>query len=286
MCIYIDWNSPADPGCGRGVVNTPTPNGQGWLYMPQTPNFLKFLSFSNKMFKKYAQNKREIKKLRKFNVWGIKKIIGPRPLGGARAGCAPPGSACGLHVLGHHRGWHPPPPLRTAYRSILALRTAYRHFLALRTAYRLTSKTTILGVSIYIKKLKLQYVVYTCTVILENISFWCVCLLNFLDFDLRKSMFKFINAEMTPKQRERSERAIFLRVIWLCMSCVLCFWWKLDLFNVKIDVCVRYNRISAYCVPTLCVLRTVYAVFSLIRGAYVVKVIIISITLNAINSFF
>jgi len=34
----------------------------------------------------------------------------------------------------------PPPPLRTAYRSILALRTAYRHFLASRTAYRLTTK--------------------------------------------------------------------------------------------------------------------------------------------------
>ena len=32
-------------------------------------------------------------------------------------------------------------------------------------------KTTILGVSIYIKKLKLQYVVCTCTVILKNISF-------------------------------------------------------------------------------------------------------------------
>jgi len=40
----------------------------------------------------------------------------------------------------------PPPPLRTAYRFILAL----------RTAYRLTTKKTILSVSIYIKKLKLQ----------------------------------------------------------------------------------------------------------------------------------
>jgi len=30
----------------------------------------------------------------------------------------------------------------------------------------------------------------------------------------------------------------------------------------------------------------IYAVFSLIRGAYVVKVIIISIKLNEINSFF
>jgi len=50
----------------------------------------------------------------------------------------------------------PPSPLRTAYRPILALRTAYRYFLASRTAYRLTTKTTILGVSIYTKKIKLQ----------------------------------------------------------------------------------------------------------------------------------
>jgi len=71
----------------------------------------------------------------------------------------------------NHEGDTPLPPLRTAYRSILALRTAYRHFLASRTAYRLTTKTTILGVSIYIKKLKLQYVVCICTVILETISF-------------------------------------------------------------------------------------------------------------------
>ena len=40
-----------------------------------------------------------------------------------------------------YEGDTPPPPLRTAYRFILALRTAYRHFLALCTAYRLTTKT-------------------------------------------------------------------------------------------------------------------------------------------------
>ena len=44
--------------------------------------------------------------------------------------------------------------LRTAYRPFLALRIAYRHFLASRTAYRLTTKTTIFGVSIYINKIK------------------------------------------------------------------------------------------------------------------------------------
>ena len=64
-----------------------------------------------------------------------------------------------------------PSPLRTAYRLILALRTAHRNFLASRTAYRLTTKTTILGVSICTKKLKYQYVVCVFIVILENISF-------------------------------------------------------------------------------------------------------------------
>jgi len=38
---------------------------------------------------------------------------------------------------------------------------------------------------------------------------WCVCLLNFLDFDLPKSIFKFLNAEMGAKKRERSELAFF-----------------------------------------------------------------------------
>jgi len=58
------------------------------------------------------------------------------------------------------------PPLRTAYRPILALRFAYHHFLASRTAYRLKTKTTIFGVSNYIKNIKWQYVTCTCTIIL------------------------------------------------------------------------------------------------------------------------
>jgi len=78
-----------------------------------------------------------------------------------------------------------PCPFRTAKRFIVALRTAYRHYIASLTAYRLTTKTTILSVSFYIKKLKLQYAVCTCTVILENISFLFVrC---FLDVDLTQS---------------------------------------------------------------------------------------------------
>ena len=57
-------------------------------------------------------------------------------------------------ILCIYEGDTPPPPLRTAYRPILALRTAYRHFSVSRTAYPLTTKTTIFGVSIYIKKIE------------------------------------------------------------------------------------------------------------------------------------
>ena len=46
--------------------------------------------------------------------------------------------ACGVfsNKFSHtYRGWHPPPPLHTAYCPILALHTAYLHILALRTVY-------------------------------------------------------------------------------------------------------------------------------------------------------
>ena len=53
---------------------------------------------------------------------------------------------CVLHTSPlHNGGWHPPPPLRTAYRSFLALCTAYRHFLASCTAHRLTTKNNHFG---------------------------------------------------------------------------------------------------------------------------------------------
>jgi len=60
---------------------------------------------------------------------------------------------------------------------------------------------------------------------------WCVCLLNFLDLDLPKSMFKFVNADMTLKKRERSERAIFLELFdFVCHVCCVS-WWKLQTVN-------------------------------------------------------
>ena len=35
-------------------------------------------------------------------------------------------------------------------------------------------------------------------------------------------------------------------------------WWRLDLLKVKIDNCVRYNRIFVYCVPSKHPLNTAY----------------------------
>jgi len=47
----------------------------------------------------------------------------------------------------------------------------------------------------------------------------------------------YVNAEMTPKMRERSERAKNI-VIWLCLSCLLWFLMKIEKFNkfIKKDV--------------------------------------------------
>jgi len=78
-------------------------------------------------------------------------------------------------------------------------------------------------------------------------------LVKFPSFGPPKSMFKFINAETTSKSASEASAQIFLELFdFVCHVC--CF---LDLFKVKNDVCVRYNIIFAYCVPTLCVLRTV-----------------------------
>ena len=49
---------------------------------------------------------------------------------------------------------------------------------------------------------------------------WCVCLLHFLVSDIHQSMFMLINAEMTPKRRERSKRAKFLEFFYfVCDVC-------------------------------------------------------------------
>jgi len=55
------------------------------------------------------------------------------------------GATRSLKMIDNYKiwGWHPPPPLRTAYRHILALRTAYRHFSASHAACHLTTITTI-----------------------------------------------------------------------------------------------------------------------------------------------
>ena len=72
----------------------------------------------------------------------------------------------------------------------------------------------------YIKKIKWQSVACTCTIILANVSLW-----YFLVFDLAKSLLKFINVEMTPKKRERSERVKSLD-LFDCVCHVCCVSWK------------------------------------------------------------
>jgi len=157
-------------------------------------------------------------------------------------------------------GWH---PLPLAYCVALYFGIAYcvPPLFCLAYCVPFNNKTTILSVSFYIKKLKLQYAVWTCTVILETWVFICF-LVKFPKCwppPIVKSMFKFINVEMSPKSASVASAQFFKRYLTLYAKCVVFvfFKWKLDLFKVKIDVCVRYNRISAYCVPTLCVLRTV-----------------------------
>ena len=114
-----------------------------------------------------------------------------------------------------------PPPLRTAYRPNFALRTAYRQFWASRTAYGLTTKT-ILGVFIYINKMKRQYFPCICTIILANISFDV--------FASQISEFKFI-MKWPPKKRVRIERAKY-KVTLHWMSRLLCFLMKIKPFYV------------------------------------------------------
>jgi len=56
----------------------------------------------------------------------------------------------------------------------------------------------------------------------------CFCLLEFLLFDIPKSMFFLINAEITPKRRERSERAKILDFFFYFVCDVWCgSLWKL-----------------------------------------------------------
>ena len=120
-------------------------------------------------------------------------------------------------------GWHPlaycvPPYFGLAYCVPPCFGLAY--------CVPFNNKTTIFGNFIYIKKIKWQYVACTCTIILANVKFG-VCLLDFLVFDIPKSMFMLINAEMTPKRRERSERAKILELFdFVCHVCCGS-WWKL-----------------------------------------------------------
>ena len=98
-----------------------------------------------------------------------------------------------------------------------------------------------------------------------------MCLLvkfpRFWPTQILKSMFKFRNAEMSPKSASVASTQFFLELFdFVCYVCCV-FWWKLDLLKVKIDVCVVYDiteflrtayRPFAYCVPSKFPLNTAY----------------------------
>ena len=127
-----------------------------------------------------------------------------------------------------------PSPLRTANYFIIRLRTAYGLILGLRTAYLLTTKLTIFGVSIFLDKI--QSVTCAGTIIFVN---FMLCLLDIFNFSL-------INddktSNMTANEASARKKKDFFTY---CVS-----WSKLYLFKVEFVVCVRYNRIFAYCLPT------------------------------------
>ena len=50
---------------------------------------------------------------------------------------------------------------------------------------------------------------------------WCVCLLNFLDFDLHKAMFKFVNADLTQKSASEASAQIFESYLTYYATCVV-----------------------------------------------------------------
>jgi len=80
----------------------------------------------------------------------------------------------------------------------------FRPILALSTAYRLTTKTTIFGVSIYIKKI----VMTVSYMHMYNHSFLLVSFPSF-----RPPKIKFIKAEMTPQQAQAKRAHETFRVI-------------------------------------------------------------------------
>ena len=63
------------------------------------------------------------------------------------------------------------PPLAYCVPPYFDLAYGVLQFFGLAYCILFNNKITILGVSIFIKKIKLQYVACTCTVILDNISF-------------------------------------------------------------------------------------------------------------------
>jgi len=78
-------------------------------------------------------------------------------------------------------------------------------------------------------------------------------------------MYKFINAEMTPKKREQIERVIFYSYLTLYVTCVVFFndnWTFLkkkimSAYNITEFLRIAYQPF-AYCVPSKSPLNTAY----------------------------
>jgi len=132
----------------------------------------------------------------------------------------------------------PSPPLRTANRPIMVLRTAI-FGIVWRVPFK-NKNNHFWRFHFY----KVYKIIVWCMHVNTNLNdSFCVCLLDFPVFDLLKSMFKRINAKLTPNMWN----------IYRYLTSYVTFVVIHDIFKVKLYVCVRHNRIFAYCVPPLCV---------------------------------
>jgi len=129
--------------------------------------------------------------------------------------------------------------MRTEYCFILSLCTAYGLILGLRT-----TTTTLVGVSIYIKKI--QSLACTGPIILVNVSF-CVCLI-FSNFRFPKFMFCLINNDEMSNM-SASKACFLLRLLRFLMKIVAFQSKMLSVYDITGFLRTAY-RPFAYCVQS------------------------------------
>jgi len=143
------------------------------------------------------------------------------------------------------RGWTSTPSPWSIF-FILTLRTAYGLILALRTAYNLSTLRFRLKTwkeeenSLWHAQARLSWQ----TLVL-------LCLFNAIH------CFDHYNLFPVLKKSKVSTSACTIRSYWIICHDYCVSWWNINFIKVKFNVCVGYNRIFTYCVPTLCILRTV-----------------------------